>query len=99
MQQMFNIQEKLKDIKEPWKPLELGRFNGQIVRLIMTQGEFKIHDHPFDECIFVYKGDLHLWTDKGDIDLKEGEGVVMQKGTKHNPSTKGIGYILSIIPE
>jgi quercetin dioxygenase-like cupin family protein len=95
---MFNIEEAIKSIHEPWKPLEFCRFNGQIARVIMAEGEFKIHDHPFDECIIVYRGHITLWTDQGTLELSEGQGYVAKKGTKHNPMATTRSYLISIIP-
>ncbi len=95
---MLNFEDAIQTIKESWKPLEIGRFNNQVIRLIMAEGEFKIHDHAFDECIIVYKGHINLWTEKGIIDLKEGQGYIATAGTKHNPIAKEKSYLLSIIP-
>ncbi len=95
-----NINEKLKNIHEYWKPIIVGELNNQQVRLVKIKGEFVMHKHDKeDELFLVIKGNLKM--DYGDevIDVKEGEFIIVPKGKKHRPIADDEAHLLLFEPE
>ena len=95
-----NIKDKLNLISEYWKPIIVGELNNQQVRLVKIKGEFVMHRHDNeDELFLVVKG--HLKMDYGDrtIDIKEGEFVIIPKGTKQRPIANIETHLLLFEPE
>jgi mannose-6-phosphate isomerase-like protein (cupin superfamily) len=95
-----NIEEKLKLIKDYWKPIIVGELNKQQVRLAKIKGEFVMHHHKNeDEMFLVIKGLLKM--DYGDriVDVKEGEFIIIPKGTEHKPMAEEETHVLLFEPE
>jgi len=95
-----NIKEKLDLIKDYWKPIIVGELNNQQVRLVKIKGEFVMHHHDNeDELFLVIKGLLKM--DYGDkiVEIKEGEFIIIPKGTKHRPISDSEAHLLLFEPE
>ena len=95
-----NISEKLDLISDYWKPIIVGELNNQQVRLVKIKGEFIMHKHENeDELFLVIKGLLKM--DYGDrtVEVKEGEFIVIPKGTKHRPIADEEAHLLLFEPE
>lgn len=55
------IKEKMKDITQPWSPIEVARVNDWVVRMALFKGEYHWHAHEKeDELFYVVKGDLRF---------------------------------------
>ena len=94
-----NIKNKLDLITEYWKPIIVGELNNQQVRLVKIKGEFVMHHHDNeDELFLVIKGSLKM--DYGDkiADVKEGEFIIIPKGTKHRPIADDETHVLLFEP-
>ena len=92
----FNIESVVKNITKPWTPVNLATFNNQVLRVALFKGEYHKHSHSFAEFFFVYRGAITIWTEKEDIELKEGEGITIPKGLKHKPSAQIPSFVLMI---
>ena len=84
--QVVNIQNKLSLIHEYWNPHIAGELNGQHVKLAKLQGEFVMHNHQFeDELFLVIYGDLKIELENEILTIAPGEFVIIPKGINHKP--------------
>ncbi len=49
--------------------------------------------------LLVYRGAITIWTEKGNIELQEGEGYTVPKGVKHKPFATTPSYVLMVDAE
>jgi mannose-6-phosphate isomerase-like protein (cupin superfamily) len=97
--QKVNIQEKLSLFSEHWSPRITGELNGQHVKLAKLQGEFVWHHHDTeDELFLVVKGCLVIRLHSGDIELNEGEFLIIPHGVEHQPFAKDEVHVLLFEP-
>lgn len=69
---------------------KVGRFNGNIISVVQVENrtlDFHVHEGS-DEIFYVIEGAFELETEEGLLPLKEGEFVIVPKGTKHRPVVK-----------
>jgi mannose-6-phosphate isomerase-like protein (cupin superfamily) len=89
----INLAAKLASFSDFWSPRIVGELNGQHIKLAKLKGEFVWHHHENeDELFLVVKGHLKIGVrdpqDRGrerDIDLREGEFVIIPRGVEHRP--------------
>ena len=95
-----NLDKKIKEIKEPWSPVEIARVNDQVIRMALLDGEYHWHKHTNeDELFFVYKGNVVIQIkDHPDVTLREGEMVVIPRGVEHCPKSLEPSYVLMFEP-
>jgi len=89
---MFTVQleDKIKEIGgKPWTPVDVVRFNGQIIRLALFKGEYHWHKHIDEDEVFYVRPS---------ITLHEGEFAVVPKGVEHCPKSPVDTYVLMIEP-
>ncbi|OGI86322.1 hypothetical protein A3A05_01930 [Candidatus Nomurabacteria bacterium RIFCSPLOWO2_01_FULL_41_12] len=92
----FNIDSVIKNINKPWTPVDLEKFDDLVLRIALFEGEYHEHSHLYDEFFFVYKGEIKIWTERGDIELKAGEGITIPKNLKHKPIARIPSFVLMI---
>ncbi len=92
----FDLENAIQSIDKPWTPLDLATFNNNILRIALFEGEYHEHDHDYDEFFYVYKGKIKIWTEKGDLELAQGQGGVVLKGIKHKPIALEPSYVIMI---
>jgi len=86
-----SLAEKLAAFSGHWSPKIVGELNGQHVKLVKFQGEFVWHHHDHeDELFFVVRGAFRMdYRDAAGaekrMELREGEFIVMPRGTEHRP--------------
>ena len=81
-----NLAQKFRLFDEHWSPKIVGELNGQHVKLAKLKGEFVWHHHDDeDELFFVVKGQLIMKLGDGDIELNEGEFLIVPRGVEHKP--------------
>lgn len=84
--QKVNINEKLAAFSETWRPKIIGELNGQQVKVAKLLGEFVWHHHDHeDELFLVIKGRLVIRLKGEEIQLTEGEFLIIPKGVEHQP--------------
>ncbi len=95
-----NLRDKMEEITEPFKQVELATANDQVVRMALIKGEYHWHKHSQeDELFYVLSGELNVQTNDGDIILHEGEMAVIPRGVEHCPKSDNGSHILMIEPE
>ncbi len=95
----FNLESVIKTITKPWTPVALDTFDDKVLWIAMFHGEYHEHSHEYDEFFLVYRGAITIWTEKGSVELHEGEGCTVPKGVKHKPGAKIPSYVLMVDAE
>lgn len=86
MIEKINILEKLSLFHDHWSPKIVGEINESHVKLAKLRGEFVWHHHDHeDEMFLVIKGKLLMKLKDKDLELNEGEFVIIPKGVEHLP--------------
>lgn len=87
--EIINIEEKLSLFHEYWSPRIIGEVNDSYVKLAKFKGDFIWHVHETeDEMFYVLKGILTVKFREKEMELKEGECIVIPKGVEHMPVAK-----------
>jgi mannose-6-phosphate isomerase-like protein (cupin superfamily) len=95
-----NLAEKFSLFSDYWSPKIAGELNGQCVKLVKLQGEFIWHHHEHeDELFLVVKGELTIRFRAGDVNLREGEFVIVPAGVEHQPFAAGECHVLLFEPK
>jgi mannose-6-phosphate isomerase-like protein (cupin superfamily) len=95
-----NISEKLGLFDELWSPKIIGEVNDSHVKLSKLKGEFVWHHHEAeDELFLVVKGRLVIKLRDGQVELGEGEFVVIPKGVEHLPVAEEETHVLLLEPK
>ena len=86
--------------QEHWKPKIVAELNDSYVKAVKLKGEFVWHHHDKkDELFLVVKGNLTIKLKGRDLHLKEGELVIIPKGTEHKPVAKDEVELLLLEPK
>jgi mannose-6-phosphate isomerase-like protein (cupin superfamily) len=81
-----NLAEKFSLIHEHRSPKVVGELNGQHVKLVKMKGEFIWHHHENeDELFLVVKGRFLMELHTGNIEVSEGEFIIIPRGVEHRP--------------
>ncbi|NLX90835.1 MAG: cupin domain-containing protein [Firmicutes bacterium] len=81
-----NLAQKFGQFNEHWSPKIVGEINESYVKIAKLKGEFVWHHHDKeDEMFFVIKGKLIVRFRDKDIQLEEGEFLIIPKGVEHLP--------------
>src|SRR5450631_2926893 len=81
-----SIKEKLDLFTDYWNPRIVGELNGQFIKLAKLKGEFIWHKHELeDELFLVISGNLTMELRDKIILLKEGDFLIVPRGTEHRP--------------
>ena len=84
-----NLAEKLSLFSDYWSPKIVGELNGQQVKLVKFKGPFVWHHHDNeDELFYVVKGSFDMEFRDKIVTIKEGEFLIVPKGTEHRPNAK-----------
>lgn len=95
-----NIAQKLSLIDDFWSPKIAGELNDSYVKLAKLKGEFTWHHHESEDQMFlVVKGKLKIKLRDQDIELEEGEFVIIPKKVEHLPVAKDVVHILLLEPK
>jgi mannose-6-phosphate isomerase-like protein (cupin superfamily) len=83
---VVNLHGKLNTFSEYWSPKIIGNLNGQHVKIAKVKGDFVMHTHEAeDELFYVVKGSLFIELEDQTLEIREGEFVIIPKGTAHKP--------------
>ena len=95
-----NLAQKLSLFQDHWSPKIVGELNESHVKLVKVQGEFVWHHHEAeDELFLVVKGRLTIKLRDRDIELVEGEFVIIPKGVEHKPVAEEEVHLLLLEPK
>jgi mannose-6-phosphate isomerase-like protein (cupin superfamily) len=96
----INLEEKFDKISEYYQPKIAGELNDNYVKLAKLKGEFIWHRHENeDELFLVAKGNLQMKLRDKDIEIKEGEFIIIPKGVEHKPVANEEVHLLLIEPK
>ncbi len=96
----INLEEKFSFFNEYWSPRIIGEVNESYVKLAKLKGDFLWHTHENeDEMFYVLKGELTIKFQEKDVNLHEGECIVIPKGVKHMPVAKEEVHVMLIEPK
>lgn len=82
----INIKNKLGLFNDYWNPRVIAELNGQQIKVVKVKGEFVWHDHKDeDELFYVLKGKLIMEFRDSQVEVNEGELIVVPRGVEHRP--------------
>ena len=92
----INIKQVVPYLKKTWTPIVLGKVEDYEIKLSEFNGEYFWHKHErHDECMLVYDGSISIELEgKKEVKLKEGELIVIEKGTPHRSKAKDKALVL-----
>jgi mannose-6-phosphate isomerase-like protein (cupin superfamily) len=94
-----NLLEKFSLFNESWSPKIVGDLNGQQVKLGKFKGEFVWHHHENeDELFYVVKGHFRMELHEGNIELSEGDMLVIPRGVEHRPVAEEEAWVMMFEP-
>jgi len=94
-----NLLEKFSQFNDHWNPKIAGELNGQHVKLVKFQGPFTWHHHEYeDELFYVVKGSFTMELRDKDIELNEGDFLIVPKGTEHRPNAAEEVWVMLFEP-
>jgi len=97
--QTINLAEKLALVHEYWSPKAVGQVNDIHVKLVKLKGEFVWHAHETeDELFLVLAGTLRMQLRERELVVREGEFLVVPRGTEHRPVADEEVHVLLLEP-
>ena len=82
----INIRSAFGRIAECWSPHVAARVNGQEVRLARIKGAFDWHSHDgVEEAFLVVRGRFVMRFRDRDVEMNEGDLLVVPANTEHMP--------------
>ncbi|MCW8848372.1 MAG: cupin domain-containing protein [Melioribacteraceae bacterium] len=82
----ISLTDKFSKISDYWNPRIVGELNNQSVKLVKFKGEFVWHKHEKeDEMFYVVKGNFTMKFRHKEVQLSEGEFIIVPKGIEHKP--------------
>lgn len=100
MIQKVNLREKFGLFQDRWSPKIAGEVGDSYVKLVKLEGEFVWHQHETeDEMFLVVSGRLKIRLRDGEIDLAEGEFVIIPRGVEHLPVAEREAHVLLFEPK
>ncbi len=95
-----NLNQKFNRFQDYWQPKIAGELNDNYIKLVKFKGEFVWHHHETeDELFLVVKGTLLIKLRDRDIQLQEGEFVIIPKGVEHLPIADEEAHVLLLEPK
>jgi mannose-6-phosphate isomerase-like protein (cupin superfamily) len=95
-----NLAQKFDLFDTYWQPKIVGEVNDTHVKLVRLKGEFVWHRHDAeDEMFLVVKGRLLMKLRDGDVELGEGEFIIIPKGVEHLPVAPEEAHVLLLEPK
>ena len=100
MIEKVNLSEKFGLFSEQWSPKIAGEVNDSFVKLVKFQGPFVWHQHEAeDEMFLVIRGSFKLMLRDGEVELREGEFVIVPRGVEHMPVADEEAHVLLFEPK
>lgn len=91
--------DKFAQITDYWNPHIVGELNGQQVKLAKFKGPFTWHHHAAeDEFFYVVKGSFVMELRDRDIELNEGDFLVVPRGVEHRPNAAEEVWVMLFEP-
>ena len=94
-----NLLEKFSQFSDHWSPKIAGSLNGQQVKLVKFKGPFTWHHHESeDELFYAVKGSFTMELRNGNIEVGEGEFLIVPRGIEHRPNAKEEVWVMLFEP-
>ncbi len=94
------LAKKFALFQDRWSPKIVGEVNDMHVKLAKLAGEFVWHRHKHeDELFLVVKGALTMRFRDGDVELGEGEMIIVPRGVEHQPIAGEEAHVLLFEPK
>jgi len=95
----ISLDEKFSLFDEHWRPKTIAALNGQAVKLVRVQGEFRWHHHDHeDEFFMVWRSRFRVEFRDHVVALEPGECVVVPRGVEHRTCADEEAEILCFEP-
>jgi mannose-6-phosphate isomerase-like protein (cupin superfamily) len=95
-----NLEMAFAKFQDFWSPKIVGDLNDSQVKVVKVKGEFVWHSHEHeDELFLVTQGRLTIKLRDGDIDLHQGEFVVIPRGVEHMPVAAEEAHVVLLEPK
>jgi mannose-6-phosphate isomerase-like protein (cupin superfamily) len=95
-----NLFEKFNLFQDHWNPRIVGEVNDCYLKAVKFKGEFVWHHHDHeDEMFMVIKGSFVMKLQDRDVQLNEGEFIVIPRGVEHMPVADEEVEVLLIEPK
>jgi mannose-6-phosphate isomerase-like protein (cupin superfamily) len=95
-----NLREKFHSFTDQWSPKIIGEINDSYVKAVKLQGEFVWHHHEQeDELFLVVKGALRMKFRDHEEVIREGEFIIVPRGTEHLPIADEEAQVLLFEPK
>ncbi len=96
----IDLSQKFSLFSDAWHPRIVGELNESYVKLVRLKGEFVWHRHEKeDELFFVIKGNLVIKLRERDLNLREGQLVIIPKGLEHLPVAEDEVLVMLLEPK
>ena len=83
-----------------WSQEVLGEANGSLFKVAKGIGETNWHAHDDqDEVFLILKGRMTMGLRTGDVELSEGDLLIVPRGTEHRPQADEEVHFLLVGPE
>ncbi|MEL6361228.1 MAG: cupin domain-containing protein [Pseudomonadota bacterium] len=93
----INVERAFARIPDHWSPHIAARVNGQEIRLAKFEGDFQWHRHPdVEEAFLVVKGAFTMRFRNQDVEMSEGDLIVVPAGVEHMPVADRECWVLMI---
>ncbi len=100
MTDVVNLSEKFNLFADLWHPRIVGELNENYIKLVRLKGEFVWHQHEKeDELFLVIKGSLRIKLRDRELNIREGEFVIIPKGVEHLPVAADEVQVLLMEPK
>jgi mannose-6-phosphate isomerase-like protein (cupin superfamily) len=97
---VINVKEKLSLFNKYWGPKIVGELNDHKVQLVKIKGKFIWHHHENeDELFIVVRGKLIVHFRDRDVQVKEGEFVIVPHSIEHMTEAKEETHLIYIEPK
>jgi mannose-6-phosphate isomerase-like protein (cupin superfamily) len=95
-----DLASKFSLFSDHWSPKVAGEINDSYVKLVKLKGEFVWHHHENeDELFLVVKGKLTIKLRDRDIELNEGQFVIIPRGVEHLPVAEEEAQVVLLEPK
>ena len=95
-----NLSEKFNLFQDHWNPRIVGEVNDCYLKVVKFKGDFVWHHHDQeDEMFMVIKGSFVMKLEDRDVQLNEGEFIVIPRGVEHMPVADTEVEVLLIEPK
>ena len=95
----INFKSKFSKFIDQWSPKVIAEMNDYQFKLVKIKNDFVWPKHDdTDEVFIVIEGIMNIEFENETIELKEGEMIVVPKGTKHKPYANEEAKIMLVEP-